>query len=65
MKLNGLVTEIVDAVVKHERRKVKTSKPNYFLNQKKQLWYGLMNSLDEELPEDDPKDNPSEDAPKS
>ena len=57
MKLNGLVTEIVDAVVKHERRKVKTSKPNYFLNQKKQLWYGLMNSLDEEPSAEGAKDD--------
>lgn len=65
MKKDSLLAEILDAVVKHERKKVKTSKPNYFLNQKKQLWYGLMNSLDEELPGDDPKGNSSDEAPKS
>lgn len=48
MKKDGLLAEILNAVVNHERKKVKTSKPDYYLNQKKQLWYGLMNSLDED-----------------
>ena len=60
MKKDGLLAEILEAVVNHERKKVKTSKPNYFLNQKKQLWYGLMNSLDEEPPEEGAKDDSSE-----
>ena len=60
MKKDGLLAEIIDAVVKHERKKVKTSKIDYYLNQKKQLWYGLMNSLDGEPDEseDAPKDTP-------
>ena len=48
MKKDGLLAEILNAVVNHERKKVRTEKPNYFLNQKKQLWYGLMNQVDEE-----------------
>ena len=62
MKKDGLLAEIVNAVVNHERNKVKTSKPDYFLNQKKQLWYGLMNSLDEE--EGAAKDEPKDDSPR-
>ena len=54
MKKDGLLAEILDAVVKHERKKVKTSKIDYYLNQKKQLWYGLMNSLDGEIEETEP-----------
>ena len=48
MKKDGLLAEILNAVVSHERRKVKTEKQNIYLNQKKQLWYGLMNQVDEE-----------------
>lgn len=62
VKKDGLLAEILEAVVKHERKKVKDSKPNYFLNQKKQLWYGLMNSLDEGVSEDSAKDTSAEDA---
>ena len=47
MKKDGLLAEILNAVVSHERKKVRTEKPNYYLNQKKQLWYGLMNQVDE------------------
>lgn len=57
MKKDGLLAEILNAVVSHEKKKVRTSKPDYYLNQKKQLWYGLMNSLE---PETDP---PETDAP--
>ena len=48
MKKDGLLAEILHAVVSHERDKVRTQKPNYYLNQKKQLWYGLMNRVDGE-----------------
>ena len=62
MKKNGLLAEILDAVVNYERKKVKTSKPDYYLNQKKQLWYGLMNSLDGDA---EKSEQPPEDAPES
>lgn len=47
MKKDGLLAEILNAVVSHERKKVKTEKQNIYLNQKKQLWYGMMNRVDE------------------
>ena len=42
--------------VRHERQKVRTSKPDHFLNQKKQLWYGVMNWIDEAPNPDSPPD---------
>ena len=48
MKKDGLLAEILNAVVKHEREKTRAGKPDLYLNQKKQLWYGLMNQVDEE-----------------
>ncbi len=50
MKIKSLFTEILSTVVHHEKQKVKTSKPDLYLNQKKQLWYGLMNQIDPEEP---------------
>ena len=47
MNVKGLLKEIVNAVVNHERDKVRTQKPDDYLNQKKQLWYGLMNRVDD------------------
>ena len=46
MKKDGLLAEILNAVVNHERTKVRRDKPDYYLNQKKQLWYLLMNQID-------------------
>lgn len=48
MKKDGLLAEILTAIVQHWRQKVRTGKPDYYLNQKKQLWYGLMNQVDGE-----------------
>ena len=48
MKKDGILAEILNAVVSHERTKVKNEKTDYYLNQKKQLWYGLMNRVDDE-----------------
>ena len=50
MKKDRLLAEILSAVVNHNRRKARDDKPDYYLNQKKQLWYGLMNRVDEETP---------------
>lgn len=55
MKKDGLLAELINAVVQHEKKKVKTEKPDYYLNQKKQLWYGMMSQVDEEK---DGKENP-------
>ena len=48
MKKDGLLAEILNAVVQYNKKKVKTGKPDYYLNQKKQIWYGMMNRVDEE-----------------
>ena len=47
MNLKNLLSEILHTVVNHERNKVRTQKPDYYLNQKKQLWYGMMNRVDD------------------
>ena len=47
MKKDGLLAEILNAVVQHNKKKVRTEKPDYYLNQKKQLWYGMMNRVDD------------------
>ena len=52
MKKDGLLAEILNAVVNHERKKVKEQKPDYYLNQKKQLWYAMMNRVDGEAEEE-------------
>ena len=52
MKKEGLLAEILNAVVSHEKKKVRTGKPDYYLNQKKQLWYGMMNQIDPEEDEE-------------
>lgn len=49
MKKNGLLAEILNAVIEYNRRKVRDSKPDRFLNQKKQLWFGMMNIVDEDI----------------
>jgi len=49
MKKNGLLAEMLDAVIQYNRKKIKTSKPDPFLNQKKQLWFGMMNIVDEDI----------------
>ena len=48
MNVRDLLAEILNAVVDHERKKVRTQKQDEYLNQKKQLWYGLMNRIDGE-----------------
>ena len=58
MDLKALFAEILDAVVRHNKRKADTDKPNYYLNQKKQLWYGMMNQVDDAQDEAQ-KSNPS------
>ena len=52
MKKDGLLAEILNAVGNHERKKVKEQKPDYYLNQKKQLWYAMMNRVDGEAEEE-------------
>ena len=55
MNLKNLLSEILHAVVNHECNKVRTQKPDYYLNQKKQLWYGMMNRVDDVEDREAPK----------
>jgi len=57
MNLKNLLSEILHAVVNHERDKVRTQKPDYYLNQKKQLWYGMMNRVDDVEGGEKPKES--------
>lgn len=58
MKKDGLLAEMISAVVHHSKEKIRTSKPNYYLNQKKQLWYGMMNVIDGADAEEQLKETP-------
>ena len=53
MKRNNVLSQVINAVISNEKNKAKTRKPDYFLNQKKQLWYGLMNRVDDDTADRD------------
>ena len=53
MKKDGFFAEVLCAVVAHHKKRVKTDPPDYFLNQKKQLWYAMMNAVDDDAPAQD------------
>ena len=55
MNVRKLLAEILNTVVNHKRNKVRTQKPDYYLNQKKQLWYGMMNRVDDVEDREAPK----------
>ena len=57
MNVRKLLAEILNTVVNHERNKVRTQKPDYYLNQKKQLWYGMMNCVDDVEGGEKPKES--------
>ena len=46
--MKNIITEILKTLVNHERKQANSDQPELFLNQKKQLWYGMMNHVDEE-----------------
>ena len=46
MRKDGFFAEALRAVVAQQKKKVRTNPPDYFLNQKKQLWYGMMSIVD-------------------
>ena len=48
MKKDGFLAEALRAVVEHHKKKAREGNPNYFLDQKKQLWYAMMYALDKE-----------------
>ena len=48
MKKDGFFAELLRAVVKQNKKRVRNNPPDYFLDQKKQLWYAMMNAVDAE-----------------
>ena len=48
MKKDGFFAEAMRAVVEHRKKKAREGNPNYFLDQKKQLWYAMMYAVDKE-----------------
>ena len=46
MKKDGLLAGILRAVVEEEKKKVAEKQPDIVFNQKKQLWYLMMNQID-------------------
>ena len=48
MKKDGFLASILRAVVEEEKKKVAIKRPDIVFNQKKQLWYMLMNEVDRE-----------------
>ena len=51
MKKDGFLAEALCAVVEHHKKKARKGNPNYFLDQKKQLWYAMMYAVDKEADE--------------
>ena len=63
MKKDGFLAEALRAVVEHHKKKAREGNPNYFLDQKKQLWYAMMYAVDKEEDERqarEAKDGPAE-----
>ena len=48
MKKDGFLAEALCAVVEHHKKKARKGNPNYFLDQKKQLWYAMMYAVHKE-----------------
>ena len=46
LKKDGLVAGILEALVEEGRKKVAEKRPDIAYNQKKQLWYLMMNQID-------------------
>ena len=48
MKKDGFLASVLRAVVEEEKKKEIEKRPDIAFNQKKQLWYMLMNQVDKE-----------------
>lgn len=46
MREDSFFAQALRAVVAQQKKKVRENPPDYFLNQKKQLWYGMMSIVD-------------------
>lgn len=55
MKKDGLLGQLIKATVEEEKKKYAGKEPDIFTNQKKQMWYFLMNQIDGAQNADDGK----------
>lgn len=46
MKKDGIFSQLLKATVEEEKKRYANSPPDIFTNQKKQMWYFLMNQID-------------------
>ena len=61
MREDSFFAQALRAVVAQQKKKVRENPPDYFLNQKKQLWYCMMNAVDGEEEKQDEQAQPKED----
>lgn len=52
LKQDGFLAKCLGIVVEYERRKNRERPMMPFVNEKKQMWYFLMNQMDDKSPED-------------
>lgn len=45
-KWKGFIGEAARAIVEHNKKKIRDGKVNFYMEQKKQLWYTLMYAMD-------------------
>lgn len=60
MRKDGFFAEVLRAVVAQQKKRARENSPDYFLNQKKQLWYFLMNAVDGDAEAQDAPAQPGE-----
>lgn len=56
MKKDGIFSQLLKATVEEEKKRYANSPPDLFTNQKKQMWYFLMNQIDGTEEEKDKKE---------
>lgn len=57
MKKDGIFSQLLKATVEEEKKRYANSPPDLFTNQKKQMWYFLMNQIDGTEEEKDKKES--------
>ena len=55
MKKDGLLGQLLKATVEEEKKRYAGKEPDIFTNQKKQMWYFLMNQIDGPSEAEDPE----------
>ena len=60
MRKDGFFAEVLRAVVAQQKKRARENSPDYCLNQKKQLWYFLMNAVDGDAEAQDAPAQPEE-----